>query len=170
MLGKSFTYTKGTFITILTIVPCHQQLEIAIILPVVSAPSEIQETNRDMYQSETHTHENQYERHIGLTNTMATVSADDGALVGACDAFDGAANVTVHGARLDQCSASLEALEGSFDKALGILVYLSDKVSFVQIAVVTILVDRHVDVDDVTLNEFALIGDSVADDLVDRGA
>ena len=66
--------------------------------------------------------------------------------------------------------AELEALAGDLDEAAALLVDLADEERGVGVAVDAVEVDRDVEVDDVAVDERAVVGDPVADDLVDRGA
>lgn len=75
--------------------------------------------------------------------------------------------------RLDQLDRHVQALPGCFDDPDGIEIRFSlvpDVVRLVEIAVVPAVVKRDVDVEDVTVHQDALVGDTVADDFVEGGA
>ncbi len=74
---------------------------------------------------------------------------------------------------LDQLDGLLEALAGGLDDAnrIGVgLGSITNIVRLVQVAVVALMIERHIEVDNVAIEQDALIGYPVADDLVDRGA
>ena len=47
---------------------------------------------------------------------------------------------------------------------------LANVVSFVKVAVETLVVERYVDVQNIAVDELALVGNAVADDFVEGGA
>jgi hypothetical protein len=67
----------------------------------------------------------------------------------------------------------LETLSGRFDQAdvVGVRFgFVADVVGFVEVAVVAVVEEGDVEVDDVAVFEGAVVGDTVADDFVDGAA
>ena len=63
-----------------------------------------------------------------------------------------------------------EALIGHFDQALGLAGDFADRIHAARVAVPAIDDQGDVDIDDVALAQRPLVGNAVADDVVDRGA
>ena len=71
---------------------------------------------------------------------------------------------------LHRLDAAHQALAGDPHQALRAVVDVADEERGVGVAVHAVEVDRDVEVDDVAVDQRAVVGDAVADDLVDRGA
>lgn len=105
-------------------------------------------------------------------DAVADICSDDAAVLGLGVGLNGIAKVAEQGARLHQLDGLVEALASRLDHTNSIRVRLgsvADVVCLVEIAVVALVVERDVEVDDVAVEEYALVGNAVADDLVQRG-
>lgn len=117
-------------------------------------------------------------RHVGcaveqLVDAVPAVGLDDAAVLGLCVLFDDVPVFAEESAWLDQLDGLVQALSRCLDNADRVGVgegLLADVVRLVEIAVEAAVVEGDVDVEDVAILEDALIGDSVADDFVGRGA
>lgn len=105
-------------------------------------------------------------------DTMAAIGRDDGAVVGFGVLFDGVADVAEGEARLDRFDGEAGAFARGFDEVdvCGVEGGGADVVGFVEVAVVAVVVEGDVEVDDVAVEEDAGVRDTVADDFVDGGA
>lgn len=114
-------------------------------------------------------------RHVGcaveeLIDTVAAESAHDREAVGGRVTLDDFTKLAVLRAGLDHGNRLLQALASGIDKLLAFFVDLTDQVGLIQIAVETTIVAGHVQVDNITLLEHTLVGNAVANDLVDGSA
>lgn len=103
-------------------------------------------------------------------DAVAAVRADDAAVPLLCNLFDNVAKLADERARLDGGDGGVEAVAGSFHNADRVRVGLgavADVVRLVEVAVVALEEEGDVDVEDVAVEEHALVGDAVADDLVE---
>lgn len=108
-----------------------------------------------------------------LVDAVTTVALDHTAVAALCMLFDHISRVPEKHTRLHQVDGHVQTLSRSLDNANGVGVrpgLISDIVGFVQVTMVTVVVQCHVDVDNVTVLERSLVGNAVADGLVDRGA
>jgi len=99
-----------------------------------------------------------------LVNAVATVGFDDGAVAGFGVFFDGTAGFAEEHAGLDEFDGFGEALAGGFDNPDWIAVgegFWADVVGFVEVAVETAVAEGDVEVEDVAVEEDALVGDAV---------
>lgn len=106
-------------------------------------------------------------------DAVADVRAHHVALLRLGVLVDRVAEVAEQHARLDQRDGLRQALARRLDDAhrVGVARGLrADVVRLVQVAVEALVVQRDVDVQDVAVDEDALVGDAVADDLVDGRA
>ena len=88
-------------------------------------------------------------------------------------AFDDRANISEEHSRLDHLHSTIKAFPGGFRNANRIHVYfgpVSDVVGLVEITVKTAMIERHVDIDDVSIQENTVVWNPMADDLVGRSA
>ena len=105
-----------------------------------------------------------------LADAVADEAADDPEPGRLGVGLDGPADVGERAAGAHRGDAELEALAGDLDEAAALLVDLADEERGVGVAVDAVEEDRDVEVDDVAVDERPVVGDAVADDLVDRGA
>lgn len=108
-----------------------------------------------------------------LVDTVTAVALDDAAVAALGMFLNHISGISEKHAGLHQLDGFVQTLSRSFDDANGLRVragLVSNIVGFVKIAVVAVVVQSHVDVDNVTILERSLVGDAVADGLVDRGA
>lgn len=108
----------------------------------------------------------------GRVDTVADVSPDHRAVVGFGVLLNYVAELTEQRARLDFLDCQLQTFPSGFDNTDGVGVGLRAVayiVCLVQIAVVALVVERYVQVDNVAIQQDTLVGNTVADDLVDRG-
>ena len=84
--------------------------------------------------------------------------------------LDGPADLVEGSARAHDRDGALEALAGDLDEAAALVVDVADQEGGVGVAVDAVEVDRDVEVADVAVDQRAVVGDAVADHLVDRGA
>lgn len=106
-------------------------------------------------------------------DAVADVGLDDVALLRLGVLVDRGAKVAEEDTRLHHRDGVVQAGARRFDDTHGVGVvtsFLADVVCLVEVAVVTVVVEGDVDVEDVAVDEDALIGDTVADDFVDGGA
>ena len=119
-------------------------------------------------------------------HTVATVSADNGAIMRMGVGRDGVAKIAVGSAGLNckmrkivkmgdltgqvrtHVDGALEAFTSGVEDVLGTRVDLADEIGFVEISVHAVQINRNVEVDDVALLQRTEIGDAVANSLVDR--
>lgn len=117
-------------------------------------------------------------RHVGraveqLVDAVAAVGADDAAVLLLGHLFDNVAKLADQGTGLDCLDRLVQALAGGLDNAdiVGVgLGSVTNVVRLVQVGVVALVVERDINVEDIAVEQDALIGDAVADDFVDRGA
>ena len=86
------------------------------------------------------------------------------------EGLDRGADVAGGGARPDHGDAAHHGLIGDLDQPLGAARDFADRVHAAGIAVPAVEDQRHVDVDDVAVLQRLVVGDAVADHVVDRGA
>ena len=106
-------------------------------------------------------------------DAVADIGADDAAPPFLGVLLNHVAELADQRARLDVLDGLLEALAGRLGDADGVGVGLgpvADVVRLVEVAVVALVVEGHVQVDNVAIQQDALVGDAVADDLVDGRA
>ena len=104
-------------------------------------------------------------------DAVATVCPDDAAVVLLGLLLDDVAELTYQNTRLDRLDGFVQTLaRGLHDPhVLGVRLRLvTDIVCLVEIGVVALVVDGHVDVEDVAVDQEALVRNAVADDLVGR--
>lgn len=106
-------------------------------------------------------------------DAVADVCPNDAAPLGLCVLLYGIAKVPEERPRLDHLNGLLQALACRLGDAYRIRVRLglvADVVGLVQVAMVTVMIEGYVQVYDVSVHERSFVGDTVADDFVDRGA
>lgn len=116
-------------------------------------------------------------RHVGGAveqgvYAVAAVRSDDAAVLGLGVLLDDVAKLPDQGSWLDRLDGLVEALAGRLDDAhvVGIRLRLvADIVRLVQVGMVALVEEGDVDIEDVAVNQGALIGDAVADYFVYRG-
>jgi len=104
---------------------------------------------------------------------VSNVRPDNTASLGLGVRLDHITELSEQSARLHQLDGLLETLTRSLDDAHRVRVRLgpvTNVVCFVEIAVEALVVEGHVEVNNIAVEKNTLIGDAVADDLVDRGA
>lgn len=114
--------------------------------------------------------------HVGravkqLADAVAAVRADDAAVLCLGVLLDDVAKLANLDAGLDGLDGLVQALAGGLDDAHVVRVGLgavANVVGLVEIGVVALVVEGHVNVEDVAVEEDALVGNAVADDFVDR--
>lgn len=103
-------------------------------------------------------------------NTVAHVCLDDVALLRLGVLIDRGAKVAEEDARLDHCDGVVQTGSRCFDDTHGVGIvtgFLADIVCLIEIAMVAVVVEGDIDVEDVAVDEGSLIGDTVADNFVD---
>lgn len=108
-----------------------------------------------------------------LIDAMTAVGLDDAAVAGLGMFFNDIAGIAEQHAGLDQLNRLFQTLAGGFHHShcFGVCAsLLSNIVSLVKVTVEALVVKCHIDVDDVSVLQWSLIGDTVADGLVDRCA
>jgi len=106
-------------------------------------------------------------------DAVSNVRPDNTASLGLGVRLDHITELSEQSARLHQLDGLLETLTRSLDDAHRVRVRLgpvTNVVCFVEIAVEALVVEGHVEVNNIAVEKNTLIGDAVADDLVDRGA
>ena len=106
----------------------------------------------------------------GAAEAMAAEITDHRAAFGLGKALDGVADVTQMCPRLHHGNAAHEAFIGDLDQALRLAVHFAHHVHARGITMPAIDDQGDVDVDDVAVAQRLVIGNAVADDVVDRGA
>ena len=101
---------------------------------------------------------------------VAAEIAHHRAALGLGVALDGVADVAQVRAGLHRGDAAHQAFIGDLDQALGLPAHLAHIVHAARVAMPAIDDQRHVDVDDVAVAQRLVVGNAVADDMVDRGA
>ena len=102
-------------------------------------------------------------------NAMATPGRDDFAASGFCVRLNDSSEVSKRCARLHHGNCLVQAFTRGFNELYRVRVRLgsvADVVRFVQVSVVTPVIDRDVEVEDVTVQENALVGYTMADHFV----
>lgn len=105
-------------------------------------------------------------------NAVAHVSLDDVALLRLGVLIDRGTKVAEEDAWLDHRDGVVQAGARCLDDTHGVGVvtgFLADIVGLVEIAVVAVVVEGDINVEDIAVNEGSLVGDAVADNFVDRG-
>lgn len=108
-----------------------------------------------------------------LVDAVAAVRADDTAVPLLGDLLDDVAKVADQGAGLDRSDGGVQTVASSLHHPDGVgigLCPLANVVRLIEIAVVALVVQRNVNVQDIAVEQNALVGNAVADDLVERGA
>lgn len=108
-----------------------------------------------------------------LSDAMTTVSSDDAAVLLLGVLLDDVSKLSNQNSRLHGLDRLLQALSGRLNNtdSIGVgLGFVADVVGLVQIRVVSLMVERHIDIQDVAVDKDTLIWDTVADDFVDRCA
>lgn len=114
-------------------------------------------------------------RHVGraveeLVDAVATVRADDTAVLLLGVLLNDIAKLPYQDARLDRLDGLFEALARGLDDSHVVRVRLclvTNVVRLVEIGMVAFVVERDVNVENVAIDKYALIGNAVADDFVD---
>jgi len=105
-------------------------------------------------------------------DAVADIGSNDAAVLGLGVGLNGIAKVAEQCARLHQLDGLIEALASRLYNTDSIGVRLgpvTNIVRLVEIPVVALVVERDVEVDDVAVEEYALIRNAVTDDLIQRG-
>lgn len=105
-----------------------------------------------------------------LADAMAAVRLDHAESLGAGVPGDDVANLPILCTGLAVLYGLHEALVCGLDEELACLARRADDERLVQIAMIALIKDRDVNVDDIPVLQLPSVGDPVADDLVDRGA
>lgn len=108
-----------------------------------------------------------------LSDAMTTVSSDDAAVLLLGVLLDDVSKLSNQNSRLHGLDRLLQALSGRLNNTDGIgvgLGFVADVVGLVQIRMVSLVVERHIDIQDVAVDKDTLIWDTVANDFVDRCA
>ena len=106
-------------------------------------------------------------------DAVADVGADDAAVPRLGVRLDHVAKLAEQRPGLDKLDCLVQALTrrlGDADRIGVGLGPVADVVRLIEIAVVALVVQGHVEVEDIAVEEDPLVGYPVADDLVDRGA
>ena len=106
----------------------------------------------------------------GAADAVAAEIAHHRAALRLRKGLDGMADIADAPAGADRGDAAHQALVGDLDQPLGGALQLADRVHAAGIAMPAIDDEGHVDVDDVALAQRLLVGNAVADDVVDGGA
>lgn len=104
-------------------------------------------------------------------DAVAAVSSDHTAVPGRGVFFDYIPEVTYWGTWLDNLSRFFEAFSCCFNYSDRIRVccgFVSHVICFVQVGVVSAVVDRNIKIDDITIEEDSLIRNSVTYDFIYR--
>jgi hypothetical protein len=105
-----------------------------------------------------------------LSDAVAAVRSNDAAVLLLCNLFDNVSKFSDQDARLDGLDSLVKrltcCLHYSYTVGIG-LGPVANVVCLVEIGVVSTVVQADVDVEDITVEENALIGNAVADDFVD---
>jgi hypothetical protein len=107
-----------------------------------------------------------------LVDAVSTVCSDHATLLALCMLLDDVAILAEEGTWLDHLNSLGQAFSRGLGHANSVWIcqcLLPNVVGLVQIAVESTVVERYVDVENVTVLEYSLIGDAVADDFVYRG-
>jgi hypothetical protein len=105
-----------------------------------------------------------------LANSMATVSSNNAAVVLLGVLLDNVAELPDQSAGLHSLDGLVQTLSRCLNHANSIRVSLglvTNVVGLVQVGVVSLVVQRNINVEDITIEQNTLIGDTVADDFVD---
>ncbi len=108
-----------------------------------------------------------------LVDAVAAVRADDAAVLFLGDLFDNVAKLADQDTRLDRLDRLVQALARGLDNADIVRIGLgtvADVVRLVEIGMVPLVVECDVNVENISVQQDALVGDAVADDFVDRRA
>lgn len=106
-------------------------------------------------------------------DAVTAIGLDGVAVPALGELLDDGAVVLESGAGLCNGDGRVETVAGGFDYADGFWVgqgFVADVVGLVDVAVEAVVVEGHVDVDNVAVDKGTLIGDTVADGLVDASA
>ncbi len=103
-------------------------------------------------------------------DAVAAKIAHDAHVVRLDHRLDGGADVADHSAGADRGDAGHHRLIGDLDETFGAARHLAHEIHAARIAVPAVEHKRHVDVDDVALAQRLVVGNAVADHVVDRGA
>lgn len=104
-----------------------------------------------------------------LADAVATVCADDAAVLCLGVLFNNVSKLANLHTRLDGFDGLIQTLARSLNDAHVVWVGLgavANVVRLVQVGVVALVVQGHINVEDIAVEEDALVGDTVADDLV----
>lgn len=105
-----------------------------------------------------------------LANSVATVGSNNTAVVLLGVLLDNVAKLSDQCTRLDSLDGLIQALSRCLNHANGIRVSLglvTNVVSLVQVGVISLVIQRNIDVEDIAVEENTLIRNAVADDFVD---
>lgn len=108
-----------------------------------------------------------------LANTVATVRSDDAAVLCLGVLLDDVAELADQDTGLDSLDGLVKTLTRCLyhTHTVGVrLGLVADIVRLVEVGMVTLVVERNVDVEDVAIKQNSLIRNAVADDLVNRCA
>jgi len=103
-------------------------------------------------------------------DSVTTVRLDGAAIPAFCMLFDDVAIVFVRSPRLDCVDRHCQTLSRCLDKSYSIRIrkrLVTNVICFIQITVVTAVVESYVDVDNVAILQYVVVGNTVADDFVD---
>ena len=105
-----------------------------------------------------------------LAHAVPGVVAHDAVAEASCVALDRATDDVDFTPRGDRTDAARQRLAGAVDEVGSLGRHGSDREGSAQVAVHPVFVGGDVDLDDVAVDEGRVVGDAVADHLVDRGA
>lgn len=108
-----------------------------------------------------------------LSDAVATVGSNYAAVLLLCNLFNDVSKLSDQDTRLDSLDGLVKRLTCRlhYSYAVGIgLGPVANVVCFVKIGVISTMVQADVDVEDITIEENALIGNTVADNFVDGSA
>ena len=104
---------------------------------------------------------------------MTTVSLDNAEILCFSMFLNNVAEVLDCNAGFDMSDGFLEAFAGGLDEANIVRIspgFVSYVVSLVEITVITLMEERYVNIENVTVLQHSLVGDAVADNFIDRSA
>ena len=104
------------------------------------------------------------------SDAVARIAFDDTASVGLCDRLNDPANLCIRHARPTNRNRSIETLARRANQPHQWLTRTSlvpDRVRGIQVAMKAIVVQGHIQINNIAITEGTLVRDTVADDLVD---
>lgn len=105
-----------------------------------------------------------------VINSMARVSSHNRTTRSLGDRFNDLAKVPEQRTGFAERDRGIQALLRNSNKFSRIVINLSHRIGFVQIPVISLVIERNIDIDDIAFSQWALVWDTVADDLVDGRA